>query len=158
MRSLSPFPPKSPPQIENSILKAYEQLRKTQSLPISLAESITLAKDLSVNDKIVDYANGDWRIIIFASIDITIHIEQQIRQIFEASNDKQCLIQYSLWQSMTSNEYPVTEIGWNLSQNGKLSLATLYKIINLKVDQMPRTGSSRSMVASIREESRTSLR
>ena len=68
-----------PSKLENKLLKSYHELLKTENVPISMAELHTLASDLLVNEKICDMSNGDWRVIIFAALDISESIDQEIR-------------------------------------------------------------------------------
>ena len=89
LKTMSPVPPRSPPEIENLLLKLYNDLRLSgmDSLPLSLAEAQVLATDLSVKQKVVDYAVGDWRVILFAAINLNPHIEMGIRRVTDQTTD-----------------------------------------------------------------------
>ena len=89
LQTKSPLPPRSAPEIENLLLKLYNDLRLSgmDSLPLSLAEAQVLGNDLSVSQKVIDYAVGDWRVIVFAAINLNPHVEMGMRRVTDQTTD-----------------------------------------------------------------------
>lgn len=97
-------------------------------------ESDYIAGELDLAKTIIDYARGDWRIMLFAGATISADSERQLRcradfDEFGMSNKK---IDKLTWTAIMAGDQLAAKIGWSLSKNGLLLLSDILNIIDAK--------------------------
>ena len=102
------MPPKTPPMIESTLHRTYTDLcdrlidsqKNVTHLP--LHEVANLAHDLNVGTtQLLNFVQGDWRLVIIAATPIKPETESSLRNIVESSVlDPSCMVQKSLWDSI----------------------------------------------------------
>ena len=91
-----------------------------------------IATELSSSDEIMEYAKGDWRVLLFAATkisDVTIAQLKQRANIDEFGMTSKKLDK-STWMSVMTNDRMAAKIGWSLNNNGQLPLSDVLQIIN----------------------------
>ena len=113
----------------------YSVLGNTQ---LDDEESDYIAGELGLAKSIVEYARGDWRIMLFAATTVSNESERQLRcradfDEFGMSNKK---VDKSTWTAIMAGDQLAAKIGWSLNKNGLLSLSEILKIIDFTKSTM----------------------
>lgn len=94
---------------------------------------MALASDLNSSDELVRYAKGDWRILLTGACNPS---EEQLKYFYDLKDntiESELYIQRSLWDTITDESEPLTEVAWTLANDREqLSITTLLKIFELQ--------------------------
>ena len=100
------MPPKSPPLIENKLNKTYNDLKNRlvdsngNVTFLSVHDVSLLAHDLNVaSTQLLNFVQGDWRMIIVATMSIDRNTEAHLRFITMVFQPLSCFILGTLWNN-----------------------------------------------------------
>ena len=93
-----------------------------------------MAEYLSVDEKMVEFSKGDWRVLLFSVISLSQKCENQLRQRadFDEFGMPNKQLDKATWLAVMASEPLAAKIGWALNKNSKIHLQDIITILNAK--------------------------
>ena len=90
-----------------------------------------LAEELNSTDDIIELANGDWRVLLFAASNISNESKSKLKQSAEINEFGTTTkkVNKETWMSIMGADILAAKIGWTMNTNSELQLTQIIKVL-----------------------------